>query len=80
MTSAIDYLIEGKADIAPYWYVRHGMDDRDTSFAVETVLFYAVRTNKKIEDSDTGFAWLKPHSGNYDEQEAYSWLRKMIAK
>ncbi|MBE6233191.1 MAG: hypothetical protein E7118_01785 [Bacteroidales bacterium] len=24
MTSAIDYLMEDKSDIAPYWYVRHG--------------------------------------------------------
>lgn len=78
MTSAIDYLLEGKADIAPYWYVRHGMDDRDTSFAIEAVLFYAIRTNGKIADSDTGFAWLKPHSGDYDVQEAYSWLKKVL--
>lgn len=80
MTSAIDYLIEGEADIAPYWYVRHGMDDRDTSFAVEAVLFYAIRSNKKISASDAGFAWLKPHSGDYDVEEAYSWLKKLLAK
>lgn len=79
MTSAIDYLLEGTADIAPYWYVRHGMDDRDTSFAVETVLFYAVRSCPKVIDSDANFAWLKPHSGDYDVPEAYSWLRKVLA-
>lgn len=78
MTSAIDYLIEGKADIAPYWYVRHGMDDRDTSFAVEALLFNTVRSNGAIVSSDTGFAWLKPHSGDYDVPEAYSWLRSVL--
>lgn len=79
MTSAIDYLIEGTSDIAPYWYVRHGMDDRDTSFAVEAMLFQAVRSCGKVVDSNVGFAWLKPHSGDYDVPEAYSWLKKVLS-
>lgn len=78
MTSAIDYLLEGTSDIAPYWYIRHGMDDRDTSFAVEAMLFNAVRNNQKILSSDVGFAWLKPHAGDYDIPEAYSWLKKVL--
>jgi hypothetical protein len=78
MTSAIDYLLEGTSDIAPYWYVRHGMDDRDTSFAVEALLFNAVRTNAKIVDSNVGFAWLMPHRGDYDVPEAYSWLENIV--
>lgn len=78
MTSAIDYLLEGTSDIAPYWYVRHGMDDRDTSFAVEAMLFNAVRSNEKIRNSNVGFAWLKPHSGDYDVPEAYSWLKTIF--
>lgn len=78
MTSAVDYLLEGTSDIAPYWYVRHGMDDRDTSFAVEALLFNAVRTNAKIVDSNVGFAWLMPHSGDYDVPEAYSWLENIV--
>lgn len=78
MTSAIDYLLEGTSDIAPYWYVRHGMDDRDTSFAVEALLFNAVRNCAKVAGSNVGFAWLKPHSGDYDVPEAYSWLKEVI--
>lgn len=78
MTSAIDYLLEGTSDIAPYWYLRHGMDDRDTSFAVEALLFNAVRNNPKITGSNVGFAWLMPHSGDYDVPEAYSWLKSIL--
>lgn len=78
MASAIDYLLEGTSDIAPYWYVRHGMDDRDTSFAVEALLFNAVRNSPKIAGSDVGFAWLMPHSGDYDVPEAYSWLKQIL--
>lgn len=80
MTSAIDYLLEGTSDIAPYWYVRHGMDDRDTSFAVEALLFNAVRNSGKVTDSNVGFAWLMPHSGDYDVPEAYSWLKEVLAR
>lgn len=80
MTSAIDYLLEGTSDIAPYWYIRHGMDDRDTSFAVEALLFNAVRNNPKVTGSDVGFAWLMPHSGDYDVPEAYSWLKQVLAR
>ena len=78
MTSAIDYLLEGTCDIAPHWYVRHGMDDRDTSFAVEALLFNAVRNNPKVSSPNVGFAWLMPHSGDYDVPEAYSWVQGLL--
>ena len=78
MASAIDYLIEGKSDTAPFWYVRHGMDDRDTSFAVEATLFAAVKNSAKVSDANVGFAWLRPHSGDYDVPEAYTWLKGIL--
>lgn len=78
MASAIDYLIEGKSDTAPFWYVRHGMDDRDTSFAVEATLFAAVKNSAKVTDANVGFAWLRPHSGDYDVPEAYAWLKGIL--
>ncbi len=80
MACTIDYLVEGKADTAPYWYVRHGMDDRDNSFAVETTLFYAVKGNAKVRDANVGFAWLKPHSGDYDIPEAFAWLKDVLSQ
>ena len=80
MTCAMEYLLENTADVAPYWYVRHGMDDRDNSFAVETTLFYSVRTSPKVKSGNVGFAWLKPHSGDYDVPEAYPWLKEVLSK
>jgi len=80
MTCAMEYLLENKADVAPYWYVRHGMDDRDNSFAVETTLFLSVRTSPAVKAHNVGFAWLKPHSGDYDVPEAYSWLGEVLNK
>lgn len=80
MTSAMDYLIEGKADSAPYMYVRHGMDDRDASWAVEATLFASIMNSPKVKGHNVGFAWLKPHSGDYDVPEAYAWLKSILSK
>ncbi|MCR4859110.1 MAG: CocE/NonD family hydrolase [Bacteroidales bacterium] len=78
MASAIDYLRENTSDTAPFWYVRHGMDDRDNSFAVETTLFLSVKASPRVKDANVGFAWLEPHGGDYDVPEAYSWLKGIL--
>jgi hypothetical protein len=80
MTNPIPYLMsatEGKS--APHWYVRHGMADRDTSFAVEALLYYTLINDPSVEDVDFSFAWIKGHSGNYDVPEAYAWLAGVLA-
>ncbi|MCD8016738.1 MAG: S-layer homology domain-containing protein, partial [Oscillospiraceae bacterium] len=81
MTSAVDYLNDpGDATPATYWYVRHGVLDRDTSFAVESTLFYSLYTSDAVEDDNinVGFAWLRQHEGDYDVQEAYTWLADVL--
>jgi hypothetical protein len=79
MSSPIPYL-NSAADSAPYWYVRHGLVDRDTSFATQVTLYYAMRNDASIKDVNFKLAWLKPHSGNYDVQEAYAWVASVLAK
>lgn len=75
MTCPFEYLAnDAEADVAPYWYVRWGMKDRDSSFALETVFYHELLNNKKIKDLNFEFAWLFPHSGNYDGDEAFAWL------
>jgi acetyl esterase/lipase len=81
MTNPIPYLqstTDGKS--APYWYVRHGMADRDTSFAVEATLYYALKKDNSVKDVNFNYEWLKPHSGDYDVAEAYAWLAGIMAK
>lgn len=82
MTNAGDYLRDtaGESDSAPYWYVRYGMDDRDGSFAVEAILYYSMLGDETIEDVDFEFTWLEGHGGDYDVQEAYSWLKTALAQ
>jgi len=74
MINPLPYLTSIDGDSAPFWYVRHGMRDRDTSFAVEEVLFQAIENDKTIKNANCALAYMQPHAGNYDVQEAYSWL------
>ena len=80
MTNAVAYLNDDDGDKAPNWYVRYGMIDRDSSFAVETILCYSILNNADIENASFEFAWLQPHKGDYDVQEAYAWLDEVLAE
>ena len=79
MVNPISYLIDDyDGDSAPYWYVRHGVKDRDTSFAVEAILYYAMINDESINDVNFEFAWLQGHGGDYDVQEAYEWISEIL--
>lgn len=67
------------ATVAQHWYIRHGMIDRDTSFAVELTLANAVRMDGDVRSVDFRLPWMTPHSGDYDVQEAYAWLAGVLA-
>lgn len=79
MVSPIPYL-NTAADAAPYWYVRHGLADRDTSFAAQTTLYYAMKNDPSIKDVNFRLVWLQGHAGNYDVREAYAWVASVLAK
>ncbi|WP_179145379.1 subtype B tannase [Rhizobium sp. RU36D] len=69
-----------EAQAAPYWYIRHGMIDRDTSFAVELSLAAAARMDDDVKSVDFRLPWMTPHSGDYDVREAYAWLAGVLAR
>lgn len=80
MVNPMPYLIDdSEGDSAPYWYVRHGMRDRDTSFAIEVALFYAIENDPTVEDANYKLTYFKPHGGSDDVQEAYGWLAGVLA-
>jgi hypothetical protein len=81
MINPMPYLLSAEeGDSAPYWYVRHGIRDRDTSFAVEAALFYAIQNDSTVQDANYALAYMQPHGGNYDVQEAYGWLAGALAE
>ena len=79
MTCPFDYLTEDKnVNIAPNWYVRWGMKDRDSSFALETVFYHELLNSTGVKNLNFEFTWLFPHSGNYDAKEAFLWLDSIL--
>jgi len=79
MSNPMPYLLSDcKGDSAPYWYFRHGMRDRDTSFDVPVSLYYAVLNASNVNNVNFNLAWLKPHSGDYDVPEAYEWVAETV--
>lgn len=66
------------ADSAPYWYVRHGMVDRDTAFAMQSLLYLAIRNDPDVRDVSFKLPYLVGHSGNYDVQEAFAWIKAKL--
>lgn len=66
------------ADAAPYWYVRHGMIDRDSAFAMQTLLYYAIKNDVSVKDINYAMPYLVSHSGNYDVQEAFAWIKAKL--
>ncbi|MDO7499240.1 subtype B tannase [Acinetobacter baumannii] len=77
MVNPIAYL-NTTTDTAPYWYIRHGMLDRDTSFAMQMILYYAVTNDPKVKDTNFKFPYLTGHAGNYDVQEAFKWINEKL--
>lgn len=63
---------------APYWYIRHGAMDRDTSFAVPINLY----TKLLNSGYEVNFAlpWNRTHSGDYSLDDLFSWLNGILNK
>lgn len=70
--------IGGTSTTSPYWYVRAGTRDRDTSFTVSLNLSRALAADNKVQDINYRLAWDQPHAGNYDVPEAMAWIAQTL--
>ncbi|MFJ9706313.1 subtype B tannase [Streptomyces sp. NPDC101234] len=68
------------ADTSPYWYIRNGTRDRDTSFIISINLDRALAADKQVKDVNYQMAWNQPHAGNYDVPEAMAWIAKVVSE
>lgn len=68
----MNYIEDEKAVKAPYWRIRHGERDRDTSLAVSAILTIKLR-NAGL-DVDYHSPWDVPHAGDYDLEELFAWI------
>lgn len=62
-------------NVAPYWRIRHGSYDRDTSFAIPVIL--ATKLQNEGKDVDFALPWGMPHSGDYDLDEVMAWIDRI---
>lgn len=78
MVDSISYLIDDEGDdagqSAPYWYARHGIVDRDTGFANQTLYSVALDNDDSIEKVDFAYAWGKGHEGDYGIAETQAFM------
>jgi acetyl esterase/lipase len=73
MMNPMPYLDDGTAHKASHWRIRHGTYDRDTSLAIPALL--ALKVQSEGYDVDFALPWDRPHSGDYDLDELFHWVK-----
>ena len=74
MINPLTYI--GEADTAKHWRIRHGSFDRDTSLAIPVILSLSLKN--KGYDTDFFLPWGLPHSGDYDLEELFAWIDRIV--
>ena len=68
----------GQAQNPQNWRIRVGTADRDTSLAIASLV------SAKLENSgktvDFAMPWDQPHSGDYDLDELFAWMKQVSAQ
>jgi len=72
MMNPMYYIGDSKTKTAKYWRIRHGSKDKDGSLATPVLLGTLLKNNGF--DVNLELPWDKPHSGDYDLNELFSWI------
>ncbi|MFB9121452.1 subtype B tannase [Bergeyella porcorum] len=67
----------GKENVATskHWRIRHGSKDKDTGLAVSVILTTLLENHGYTVDF--ALPWDKPHSGDYDLEELFAWIKQV---
>lgn len=78
LMNPMNFIGNGDSRQAPHWYIRHGARDRDTGFPVPVNL----ATKLMNAGCDVNFAlpWNRPHSGDYNLDDLFAWLRTITVR
>ena len=76
MMNPLYYIGTKNNTTSPYWHIRYGTIDNNTSLAIE-VIIATILKNKGYE-VDFQLAWDRPHMGDYDLDELFDWIEKII--
>ncbi|QJD96218.1 alpha/beta hydrolase [Mucilaginibacter robiniae] len=72
MMNPMDYIGRADTKTSAHWRIRHGTKDKDTGLAVSVML--ATLLQNKGYDVNLELPWDRPHSGDYDQNELFSWI------
>lgn len=78
MMNAMEYLDAPGTKTAPFWRIRAGTADKDTSHAISAIL--ATKLMNQGHSVDYFLPWNVPHSGDYDLPELFDWMDQVVAQ
>jgi len=71
MMNPMYYIGQANTNTAKHWRIRHGTKDKDTGLAISVIL--ATYLQNKGIDANLELPWERPHSGDYDLDELFTW-------
>jgi hypothetical protein len=77
LMNALRLAAEPASRTARQWRIRQGTLDRDTSLAVPVLL--AAQLRERGLGVDLALPWDRPHSGDYDLDELFAWIDRVVA-
>ena len=72
MMNPIPYIGQLNTTTSKHWRIRHGTMDKDTGLAIPVIL--ATYLQNKGYDVNLELPWDRPHSGDYDLDELFTWI------
>lgn len=72
MMNPMNYIGQPNTKTSKYWRIRHGTKDKDTGLAIPVLL--ATLLENKGYNVNLELPWDKPHSGDYDLDELFTWI------
>ena len=75
MMNPMNYIGVAETSTAKFWRIRHGTMDSDTAIAIPVIL--AARLSNAGCTVDFALPWDRPHSGDYDLDELFAWIRQL---
>ncbi|MFC2529151.1 MAG: hypothetical protein ACFNVQ_08775 [Campylobacter sp.] len=63
---------------AKHYRIRHGASDRDTALAIPAILALSLQNAGK--NVDFAVLWGQGHASNYDLEELFNWIDKVVAQ
>lgn len=75
MMNPMNYIGQKQVNTSAYWRIRHGAYDKDTSLAIPLIL--ATKLQNTGAHVDFALPWGKPHSGDYDLSELFTWINRI---